>query len=47
LKQGAWRKVVNELIDLLRAKGLDETAPVWTEINYSVVANSPTRDGVV
>ena len=34
LKQGAWRKVVNELIDLLRAKGLDETAPVWTEINY-------------
>lgn len=34
LKQGAWRKVVHELIDLLRAKGLDENAPVWTEINY-------------
>lgn len=34
LKQGAWKKVVYELIDLLREKGLDENAPVWTEINY-------------
>jgi hypothetical protein len=34
LKQGAWRKVVHDLIDRLVAVGLDETAPVWTEINY-------------
>lgn len=34
LKRGAWRKVVYELIDLMLAKGLDENAPVWTEINY-------------
>lgn len=34
LKQGAWRKVVDELLDLIRAKGLDDDAPVWTEINY-------------
>jgi hypothetical protein len=34
LKRGAWQKVVRELIDLMLEKGLDETAPVWTEINY-------------
>ena len=34
LKCGAWKKVVCELIDLLREKGLDEKSPVWTEINY-------------
>ena len=34
LKQGAWRKVVHELIDRMLEKGLDENAPVWTEINY-------------
>jgi len=34
LKRGAWQKVVRELIDLMLAKGLDETAPVWTEIAY-------------
>jgi hypothetical protein len=34
LKQGAWEKVTYGLIDLLVARGLDETAPVWTEINY-------------
>src|SRR5262249_1537084 len=34
LKGGAWQKVVWELIDLIVEKGLDETSPVWTEINY-------------
>ncbi|MGH6804625.1 MAG: hypothetical protein ACREC3_14855, partial [Methyloceanibacter sp.] len=34
LKGGAWQKVVRELIDLMVGKGLDENAPVWTEISY-------------
>ena len=34
LKGGAWQKVVRALIDLRVANGLDENAPVWTEINY-------------
>ena len=34
LKQGAWRKVVDELLDRLVERGLDETAPVWTEIAF-------------
>ena len=34
LKAGRWQKVVHELIDLMLEKGLDETAPVWTEITY-------------
>lgn len=34
LKRGAWEKVVRELIDRMVAKGLDENAPVWTEISY-------------
>jgi len=34
LKAGAWQKVVRELIDLMLAKGLNENAPVWTEIDY-------------
>lgn len=34
LKQGAWRKVLHELIDRMLARGLDENAPVWTEINF-------------
>jgi hypothetical protein len=34
LKQGAWRKVVRDLIDRMLQAGLDENAPVWTEINY-------------
>jgi len=34
LKRGGWQKVVRELIDLMLEKGLDENAPVWTEINY-------------
>jgi hypothetical protein len=34
LKQGAWRKVVRDLIDRMVEVGLDETSPVWTEINY-------------
>jgi hypothetical protein len=34
LKLGQWQKVVRELIDLMLAKGLDENASVWTEINY-------------
>jgi hypothetical protein len=38
LKQGAWKKVVDGLIDLAVAQGLDldldEEAPVWTEINF-------------
>lgn len=34
LKQGAWRKVIRDLIDRLLDKGLDDKAPVWTEINY-------------
>lgn len=34
LKRGAWQKVVRDLIDRMVEKGLDEKAPVWTEINY-------------
>lgn len=34
LKQGAWRKVLCDLIDRLVERGLDETAPVWTEIDF-------------
>lgn len=34
LKAGAWQKVVHELIDLMVDQGLDEQAPVWTEISY-------------
>jgi hypothetical protein len=34
LKQGAWRKVTHSVIDRLVERGLDENAPVWTEINY-------------
>jgi hypothetical protein len=34
LKQGAWEKVVRELVDRLLQTGLGEDAEVWTEINY-------------
>src|SRR5207244_771273 len=34
LKQGAWQKVVHGLVDLLLAAGLDEQAPVWTDIRF-------------
>jgi hypothetical protein len=34
LKQGSWRKVTHHLIDRMLAAGLDENAPVWTELNY-------------
>jgi hypothetical protein len=34
LKRGSWRKVVYELIDLMFEVGLDENAPVWTDILY-------------
>jgi hypothetical protein len=34
LKQGAWRKVLRELIDRMLQRGLDENASVWTELNY-------------
>jgi hypothetical protein len=34
LKQGAWRKVVADLIDRMVQAGLDETASVWTEVQY-------------
>jgi hypothetical protein len=34
LKQGGWRKVIRDLIDRMVQAGLDENAPVWTEINY-------------
>jgi hypothetical protein len=34
LKQGAWLKVLHDLIDRMVPAGLDETAPVWTEITY-------------
>jgi hypothetical protein len=34
LKRGAWQKVVEGLIDLMLEKGLDENAPVWSEIDY-------------
>jgi hypothetical protein len=34
LKQGAWRKVIHDLIDRMLEKGLDENAPIWTELNY-------------
>jgi hypothetical protein len=34
LKQGAWRQVLRDLIDRMLQAGLDENAPVWTELNY-------------
>ncbi|MFI5105473.1 MAG: hypothetical protein ACHP79_11150, partial [Terriglobales bacterium] len=34
LKQGGWAKVVGDLLDRAWKAELDETAPVWTEINY-------------
>jgi hypothetical protein len=34
LKQGAWEKVVRELLDRMLQAGLGEDADVWTEINY-------------
>jgi hypothetical protein len=34
LKQGAWLKVIRELIDRMVEAGLDENAPVWTDISY-------------
>jgi hypothetical protein len=34
LKQGAWLKVIRELIDRMLEAGLDENAPVWTDIKY-------------
>jgi hypothetical protein len=34
LKQGAWRKVICELIDRMVEAGLDENALVWTDISY-------------
>jgi len=34
LKQGGWWKVLQELIERLLHAGLDDRAPVWTELNY-------------
>jgi hypothetical protein len=34
LKQGRWRKVVDELVTLGVDAGLDEDSAVWTEISY-------------
>lgn len=34
LKQGGWRRVVRDLSDRTLQEGLDEEAPVWTEISY-------------
>jgi hypothetical protein len=34
LKQGGWANVVRDLTDRMVQAGWDETAPVWTEINY-------------
>jgi hypothetical protein len=34
LKQGSWAKVIRDLTDRMLAKGLDEQASVWTEVNY-------------
>lgn len=34
LKGGGWRKVIQELIDLMLAQGLDENSAVWTQISY-------------
>ena len=34
LKQGAWRKVVDALLDRLVERGLNESAPVWTKIAF-------------
>ena len=34
LKQGAWRKVLCDLIDRMLERGLDETAPVWTDLDF-------------
>jgi hypothetical protein len=34
LKQGAWAKVIRDLVDRMVKAGLDEKAPVWTEISY-------------
>jgi hypothetical protein len=34
LKQGGWRKVIGELINLMFQVGMDENELVWTEVNY-------------
>jgi hypothetical protein len=34
LRQGAWRKVLCDLVDRMVERDLDETAPVWTELNF-------------
>lgn len=34
LKQGNWQNVVRDLLDRMVQRGLDETAPAWTPINY-------------
>jgi hypothetical protein len=34
LKQGAWRKVLCDLVDRMVERGLDETAEVWTELDF-------------
>jgi hypothetical protein len=34
LKQGAWRKVIDELVAWMVKAGLDEGSPVWTDVNY-------------
>jgi hypothetical protein len=34
LKQGAWRKVLFDLIDRMLERGLDETALVWTDLYF-------------
>jgi hypothetical protein len=34
LKQGAWRKVLKDLVDRMVERGLDETAEVWTDLDF-------------
>lgn len=34
LKQGAWRKVLKDLIDRMLERGLDETAEMWTDLDF-------------
>ena len=34
LKNGAWEKVVKELMDLMLDNDLDVDSPVWTEVDY-------------
>jgi hypothetical protein len=34
LRQGAWRKVLRDLVDRMVARGLDETAEVWTDLDF-------------